>query len=84
MTEEACIGYTVGVGAAVGIPLLTIQCSGLGSSLNPLGSLAVPYGLGFHRHLDVRVVSAAQSLAGAAGVGNQDFVRFAGDRKFFS
>lgn len=45
--EEECIGYACGVRAAGGMPLVMIQCSGLGNSLNALGSLAVPYGLGF-------------------------------------
>jgi sulfopyruvate decarboxylase TPP-binding subunit len=29
------------------MPLVLVQCSGLGNSLNAIGSLVLPYGLGF-------------------------------------
>jgi sulfopyruvate decarboxylase TPP-binding subunit len=45
--EEECIGWAAGFRAAGGLPLVLLQCSGLGNSLNAIGSLAVPYGLGF-------------------------------------
>jgi sulfopyruvate decarboxylase TPP-binding subunit len=45
--EEECIGWAAGYRAAGGLPLVLVQCSGLGNSLNAIGSLAVPYGLGF-------------------------------------
>jgi sulfopyruvate decarboxylase subunit alpha len=45
--EEECIGWAAGFRAAGGLPLVLLQCSGLGNSRNAIGSLAVPYGLGF-------------------------------------
>src|SRR4051812_44731618 len=45
--EEECFGYAAGYRAAGGMPLVLLQCSGLGNSLNAIGSLVVPYGLGF-------------------------------------
>jgi sulfopyruvate decarboxylase subunit alpha len=45
--EEECFGYAAGYRAAGGMPLVMIQCSGLGNSLNVIGSLVIPYGLGF-------------------------------------
>lgn len=45
--EEECFGYAAGHRAAGGMPLVMIQCSGLGNSINALGSLVLPYGLGF-------------------------------------
>jgi len=45
--EDECFGYAAGHRAAGGTPLVMIQCSGLGNSLNALGSLVIPYGLGF-------------------------------------
>ncbi len=45
--EEECIGYAAGFRAAGGMPVVLLQSSGLGNSLNALGSLAIPYGLGF-------------------------------------
>lgn len=45
--EEECFGYAAGYRAAGGTPLVMIQCSGLGNSLNAIGSLVLPYGLGF-------------------------------------
>ncbi|MGB2710476.1 MAG: thiamine pyrophosphate-binding protein [Conexibacter sp.] len=45
--EEECFGYAAGYRAAGGMPLVLLQCSGLGNSLNAVGSLAIPYGLGF-------------------------------------
>ena len=45
--EEECFGYAAGHRAAGGMPLVMIQCSGLGNSINAIGSLVIPYGLGF-------------------------------------
>ena len=45
--EEECFGYAAGFRAAGGMPLVLLQCSGLGNSLNAIGSLVIPYGLGF-------------------------------------
>jgi sulfopyruvate decarboxylase alpha subunit len=45
--EEECFGYAAGHRAAGGMPLVLVQCSGLGNSLNAIGSLVLPYGLGF-------------------------------------
>jgi sulfopyruvate decarboxylase alpha subunit len=45
--EEECFGYAAGYRAAGGTPLVLVQCSGLGNSLNAIGSLVIPYGLGF-------------------------------------
>ena len=45
--EEECFGYAAGYRAAGGMPLVLLQCSGLGNSLNAIGSLVIPYGLGF-------------------------------------
>jgi sulfopyruvate decarboxylase subunit alpha len=45
--EEECFGYAAGYRAAGGTPLVMIQSSGLGNSLNAIGSLVLPYGLGF-------------------------------------
>jgi sulfopyruvate decarboxylase subunit alpha len=52
--EEECVGYAAGFRAAGGTPLVLMQCSGLGNSLNAIGSLAVPYGLGFPVVLSMR------------------------------
>src|SRR4051812_44913657 len=45
--EEECFGYAAGYRAAGGMPTVLLQCSGLGNSLNAIGSLVVPYGLAF-------------------------------------
>ncbi len=45
--EEECFGYAAGYRAAGGMPLVLVQSSGLGNSLNAIGSLVIPYGLGF-------------------------------------
>ena len=45
--EEECVGYAAGYRAAGGMPLVMVQSSGLGNSLNAIGSLVIPYGLGF-------------------------------------
>ena len=45
--EEECFGYAAGYRAAGGMPVVMVQSSGLGNSLNAIGSLVVPYGLGF-------------------------------------
>jgi sulfopyruvate decarboxylase subunit alpha len=52
--EEECIGWAAGYRAAGGLPLVLLQCSGLGNSLNAIGSLAVPYGLGFPLVISMR------------------------------
>lgn len=44
--EEECIGYAAGQRIAGQRPVVLMQSSGLGNSLNALGSLAVPYRLG--------------------------------------
>jgi sulfopyruvate decarboxylase alpha subunit len=45
--EEECVGWAAGFRAAGGMPLVLMQSSGLGNALNAIGSLVVPYGLGF-------------------------------------
>jgi sulfopyruvate decarboxylase subunit alpha len=52
--EEECVGWAAGFRAAGGTPLVLMQCSGLGNSLNAVGSLVVPYGLGFPVILSMR------------------------------
>jgi sulfopyruvate decarboxylase subunit alpha len=52
--EEECVGWAAGHRAAGGTPLVLMQCSGLGNSLNAIGSLVVPYGLGFPLILSMR------------------------------
>lgn len=52
--EEECFGYAAGYRAAGGMPLVLLQCSGLGNAINALGSLVVPYGLGFPVVLSMR------------------------------
>ena len=52
--EEECFGYAAGYRAAGGMPLVLLQCSGLGNSINAIGSLVVPYGLGFPVVLSMR------------------------------
>jgi sulfopyruvate decarboxylase alpha subunit len=52
--EEECIGYAAGHRAAGGMPLVLLQCSGLGNSLNAIGSLVIPYGLGFPLVISMR------------------------------
>jgi sulfopyruvate decarboxylase alpha subunit len=44
--EEECVAYAAGRSFAGQICAVLLQCSGLGNSLNALGSLAVPTGLG--------------------------------------
>jgi len=44
--EEECVGYAAGARIAGRRPVVLMQSSGLGNSLNALGSLAVPYRLG--------------------------------------
>ena len=36
------------------MPLVLLQCSGLGNALNALGSLVIPYGFGFPAVLSMR------------------------------
>ncbi len=52
--EEECFAWAAGFRAAGGLPLVLIQCSGLGNSLNAIGSLVVPYGLGFPALVSMR------------------------------
>src|SRR4051812_26928384 len=52
--EEECFGYAAGYRAAGGMPLVLVQCSGLGNSLNAIGSLVLPYGLGFPAVVSMR------------------------------
>jgi sulfopyruvate decarboxylase subunit alpha len=52
--EEECVGWAAGFRAAGGTPLVLMQCSGVGNSLNAIGSLVVPYGLGFPLVLSMR------------------------------
>ena len=52
--EDECFGYAAGHRAAGGTPLVLIQCSGLGNSLNAIGSLVIPYGLGFPAVISMR------------------------------
>jgi sulfopyruvate decarboxylase subunit alpha len=52
--EEECFGYAAGYRAAGGMPLVMVQCSGLGNSLNAIGSLVIPYGLGFPAVISMR------------------------------
>src|SRR3954463_918603 len=52
--EEECFGYAAGYRAAGGMPLVLVQCSGLGNALNAIGSLVIPYGLAFPVVLSMR------------------------------
>src|SRR3954452_24527498 len=52
--EEECFGYAAGYRAAGGLPVVLAQCSGLGNSLNAIGSLVIPYGLAFPVVLSMR------------------------------
>ncbi len=51
--EEECVGYAAGFGAAGGRAVVLMQCSGLGNSVNALGSFA-PYGVGLPLVLSMR------------------------------
>jgi sulfopyruvate decarboxylase subunit alpha len=44
--EEECVAFAAGYGAAGGRAAVLMQCSGLGNSLNALGSFAIPYRIG--------------------------------------
>src|SRR3954464_11048900 len=52
--EEECFGYAAGYRAAGGMPLVLLQCSGLGNAFNALGSLVLPYGFGFPAVVSMR------------------------------
>ncbi len=52
--EEECVAYAVGQRMAGGRPVVLMQSSGLGNSINALGSLAVPYRLGIPMVLSMR------------------------------
>src|SRR5919199_2126473 len=71
--EEECFGYAAGYRAAGGMPLVMVQCSGLGNSLNAIGSLVIPYGLAFPVLVSMRGTlgerNAAQMPLGRATVG---------------
>jgi sulfopyruvate decarboxylase subunit alpha len=45
--EEECVGYAAGQRIVGKRPVVLLQSSGLGNALNALGSLVVPYRLGF-------------------------------------
>jgi sulfopyruvate decarboxylase alpha subunit len=52
--EEECVAYAAGYVAAGGRAVVLMQCSGLGNSLNALGSFAIPYALGVPMILSMR------------------------------
>jgi sulfopyruvate decarboxylase alpha subunit len=52
--EEECVAYAAGFVAAGGRAAVLMQCSGLGNSLNALGSFAIPYRLGIPLVLSMR------------------------------
>jgi sulfopyruvate decarboxylase subunit alpha len=52
--EEECVAYAAGFRAAGRMPLVLMQCSGLGNAMNAFGSLVVPYGLGFPMVVSMR------------------------------
>ena len=76
--EEECFGYAAGYRAAGGMPLVLLQCSGLGNAINAIGSLVVPYGLGFPVVLSMRGTlgerNPSQMPLGRATVGMLDLL----------
>jgi sulfopyruvate decarboxylase TPP-binding subunit len=76
--EEECFGFAAGYRAAGGMPLVLLQCSGLGNALNAIGSLVVPYGLGFPAVLSMRGTlgerNPSQMPLGRAAVGLLDLL----------
>jgi sulfopyruvate decarboxylase TPP-binding subunit len=76
--EEECFGFAAGHRAAGGMPLVLLQCSGLGNALNAIGSLVVPYGLGFPAVLSMRGAlgerNPSQMPLGRATVGLLDLL----------
>ncbi len=52
--EEECVAYAVGQRIAGRRPVVLMQSSGLGNSINALASLAVPYRLGIPMVLSMR------------------------------
>jgi len=76
--EEECFGFAAGYRAAGGMPLVLLQCSGLGNALNAIGSLVVPYGLGFPAVLSMRGAlgerNPSQMPLGRAAVGLLDLL----------
>jgi sulfopyruvate decarboxylase alpha subunit len=76
--EEECFGYAAGYRAAGGTPVVLAQCSGLGNSLNAIGSLVIPYGLAFPVVLSMRGTlgerNPAQMPLGRGTVGMLDAV----------
>jgi sulfopyruvate decarboxylase TPP-binding subunit len=52
--EEECFGFAAGYRAAGGMPVVLAQSSGVGNSLTAIGSLVIPYGLGFPVVLSMR------------------------------
>ena len=71
--EEECFAYAAGHRAAGGMPLVLLQSSGLGNSLNAIGSLVIPYGLGFPVVISMRGTlgerNPAQMLLGRTTAG---------------
>jgi sulfopyruvate decarboxylase alpha subunit len=63
--EEECVGYAAGYNAAGGRCVVMMQSSGLGNSLNALGSLVVPYTIG---------LPLVVSMRGTLGEGNRSQV----------
>ncbi|MQA14327.1 MAG: sulfopyruvate decarboxylase subunit alpha [Pseudonocardiaceae bacterium] len=59
--EEECVGYAAGRRMAGGRPVVLMQCSGLGNSMNVLGSLVVSYQIG---------IPLVISMRGTLGEGN--------------
>ena len=76
--EEDCFGFAAGYRAAGGMPLVLLQCSGLGNAINAIGSLVVPYGLGFPAVLSMRGAlgerNPSQMPLGRATVGMLDLL----------
>jgi sulfopyruvate decarboxylase TPP-binding subunit len=76
--EEECFGYAAGYRAAGGMPLVLLQCSGLGNSLNAVGSLVLPYGFGFPAVISMRGTlgerNPAQMLLGRTTTGMLDLL----------
>lgn len=76
--EEECFAYAAGYRAAGGMPLVMLQSSGLGNSLNAIGSLVVPYGLGFPLVVSMRGTlgerNPAQMSLGRTAAGTLDLL----------
>lgn len=76
--EEECFGFAAGYRAAGGMPLVLLQCSGLGNALNALGSLVIPYGLAFPAIVSMRGTlnerNPAQMPLGRTTIGTLDLL----------